>query len=53
MKWVDTGNSKASTSSEKTSSKKAITATAKKGKDATRTEGNLPDRVGGDSNVSK
>ena len=52
MKWVDIGKSKASTSSEKTSSKKAITATTK-GKDATRSEGNLPDRVGAESNVSK
>jgi len=53
MKWVDTGKSKASMSSEKTSSKKAIATTAKKGRDSTRTEGNLPDRVGGDNNVSK
>jgi len=58
MKWVDSGNSKAITSSEKTSSKKAIavektSSTAKNGIESTRTVGNMPNRVGVDSNVSK
>jgi len=54
MKWVDSGNSKAITSSEKTSSKKAIavektSSTAKNGIESTGTVGNMPNRVGVDS----
>jgi len=57
IKWVDSGNSKAITISEKTSSKKAIAAekmssTVKKGIESTRTVGNMPNRVRVDGIVS-